>query len=185
MTPNQKQILSIVAAVVILAGFYVWGGKYLKNPSPASRLPLETSSPARGEEDKEWKTYRNEEYGFEVAIPDEWLVNEGKDFYYFLPRDSDETSFDFTYPMTVKVIPTNGRKLESIFNGQIERQLDFRNECRVMNINGNQIYFCNPTKSFAGEQFAIVQKTNFVFLIYLNMNEKMINQILSTFKFLK
>ena len=53
MTPNQKQILSIVAAVVILAGFYVWGGKYLKNPSPASRLPLETSSPARGEEDKE------------------------------------------------------------------------------------------------------------------------------------
>jgi len=62
MTPKEKQILSAIAAVAILAGGYVWATKYRKAPEP-------NPQPQNSQSDKTRGVFRNIVEGFEYTYP--------------------------------------------------------------------------------------------------------------------
>ncbi len=80
---NLKYILIVVflAAIVgggILGYYYLW----IKDLE-TRLLAIELKMPEKivKDETANWKTYRNEEYGFELNYPDDWQVEDEKSFY--------------------------------------------------------------------------------------------------------
>jgi len=94
--PSWASILITVVAAVIVVGLVSWGTYTLVKPGPeklpeAEQQPI-TQQPAQEEpkdEFADWKTYRNEEYGFEFKYPDTFLVK--------LVKEKNEERIDFCY----------------------------------------------------------------------------------------
>lgn len=66
--------ICIILILVILVGGYTWW-QYLEIRAERAYIPEVKVS----EEDDiaDWETYRNEEYGFEIKYPDDWELKEG------------------------------------------------------------------------------------------------------------
>lgn len=68
--PPQKnkisKVFTIFLILIILAGIASWTAMFLQ-PQKVEEKSTTTAD--------NWKTYRNEKYGFEVSLPDGWLVN--------------------------------------------------------------------------------------------------------------
>ncbi|MDI6883161.1 MAG: PsbP-related protein [Patescibacteria group bacterium] len=88
----QNWIIMIVIVLLIAGGIFAW--QYWRAPKEVKAPEEEITPPVVSEEKKEkeevpeeetanWKTYRNEKYGFEVKYPKEWIIEEkgsmGKD----------------------------------------------------------------------------------------------------------
>jgi len=67
---NWKLLLIVIILAIIVGGGALW---YAKRPEK-SYQPVEIQKP----ETANWKTYKNEEYGFEVSYPAEWVAKEEK-----------------------------------------------------------------------------------------------------------
>ena len=69
--------LVIVAAIAATAGYLVWAKAHeawpYDNETPQT---LENPSNSSLSEVEGWQTYRNEEYGFQVRVPNEWTHHE-------------------------------------------------------------------------------------------------------------
>ncbi len=80
MNLNQKGIAPIVLAIIVIAvliigiaiGYFI--NKFYVIEQPAA--PATTSTPPPTDETANWKTYRNEEYRFEMKYPKDWKVRE-------------------------------------------------------------------------------------------------------------
>ncbi|HEY4510349.1 MAG TPA: hypothetical protein VJJ73_00750 [Candidatus Paceibacterota bacterium] len=77
---NQKSFLSggqgfssialiIVAVAVIVAGYFFWNATLESWPRPPVRPVPEKTQPQNNNEAADWKTYRNDDYGFEFEYP--------------------------------------------------------------------------------------------------------------------
>jgi hypothetical protein len=77
-----KLILAVVVFIIFLIVFGLMA-QLVKNKrvvNPQSQVlvsPKLTATPLVKDETDDWKTYRNEEYGFEVKYPPVWSYNEG------------------------------------------------------------------------------------------------------------
>jgi hypothetical protein len=73
---NWKYILIIVILALIVAGETLYLTKQeVKIPEiklPQKPIKEETANLSRDEVLRDWKTYRNEEYGFEIKYPKDW-----------------------------------------------------------------------------------------------------------------
>ncbi len=66
MTLKEKQIISIIAAVAILAGGFVWASKYRKAPEPLIHPQTQTQNPdSTPSATAGWKTFENAEFTFQ------------------------------------------------------------------------------------------------------------------------
>ncbi len=72
-----SKIWIVVVAVALLAGG-VLAWQYLDKPKEEVEAP-KVEAPKN--ETADWKTYRNEEFGFEIKIPEKWFV-EGKTIFH-------------------------------------------------------------------------------------------------------
>ena len=67
----SKIWIMIIIVILLAGGIWVW--HYLGAPKEEVKVPEEI---VPKNETANWKTYRNEEYGFEVKYPQDWLVRE-------------------------------------------------------------------------------------------------------------
>lgn len=70
MSTKTKFLKIILPAVIVV--FLIAGYLYLAGKTKLNNEPVEV------EETNDWKTYKNEEYGFEVKYPTEWHLEEGE-----------------------------------------------------------------------------------------------------------
>ncbi len=74
--PTWLSVLGIVIAAVIVLGSVAWGGYELFKPAPPEETGEGEEQSAIEDEFADWKTYQNEEYGFEVKYPKDWTSTE-------------------------------------------------------------------------------------------------------------
>lgn len=67
--PTPIAIIVVVLCVIIVGGFIAW--QYFGIPEEGEKISEEITLE---DETADWKTYRNEEYGFEMKYPKSWYV---------------------------------------------------------------------------------------------------------------
>jgi len=181
MKNKSSAVITAIIIIFVLAivGGATWYVLSKKQPSPP---------PPAGEEDqfKDWKTYRNEEYGFEVKYPKDWSVNPTSDkvIIDFLPADKN--------PMkAIQIfIDSNPQQLSlgEFYDGKPGVEL-------VNSATGGYSSLGIDGKSATRFKDVLGLVTIDVVVIPLNKinirieegidNREIFNQILSTFKFIK
>jgi hypothetical protein len=181
---KPKWLVPVIIVVgIIVLGLITWGGYELFKPAP-SKLP--GAGEIEQDQFKNWKTYRNEEYGFEIKYPERWLV-EVKDNppkplgcvqRIYLRKDIGSAGVDiliFANPLKSSIREWLSQQgAEDSFEG----------------ISLNTIPALKSDKSDSGSYFLYVARGNYIYMIdVVKFSDKTIvdiqNQILSTFKFIE
>lgn len=191
---GPKFIVVVVAVIVVVVGafgaIWWWGNHPLVLPHPvASPTPDPTA---------DWKTYTNTQYGFEVKIPQDWMVGQLNDtssdqLTYFLSPErkasNDEnqkicsgvkTGVCITegvpWDMTFSVSNKTGIGVDELKYGDIHTQT----------INGIMFKVYNVLGMVLGESWETELNGKFYrFDLFDYDNNLVNNKILSTFKFTK
>lgn len=173
---NNKHGFSAVVIIIILAVIAVGGYAVWKNqtapPAPNSPPDTNITLPISNLDTSDWKTYRNDEYGFEMKYPTGWCAT-------VLPEDQKWERNENCIEGLVKISPVPvGRYLIDNYNpvtiggksagetGWMEAVPDF----------GKVVLFVNPSiivsVSYAGDKD-------------IEKRQKTGDRILSTFRFTK
>jgi hypothetical protein len=189
---KPKWLVPVIIVVgIIVLGLITWGGYELFKPAP-SKLP--GAGEIEQDQFKNWKTYRNEEYGFEVKYPKEWQSNDyslskvtsGERHYVQFVGDGQMSDFSVgIWDSTVK----NSQIISNEFAG-----LNFKeeNNVSIANKSATELIYYGPSQILGGMhtyRLYIVRVGEYAYALYggLCMDEQTskCNQILSTFKFIE
>lgn len=177
---NWKCILIVVVLAALVSGGILWWTK--TQEVPLVELP-EIKKPEKVVKDEtaDWKTYRNEEYGFEVKYPNNWKIIEGPSGSDFHLRSVEETKhFDLC---DVFVENRNNQTVEQWLSGEPNRYTKIKNIIvdRHNGVLADDIFTMGNTY-----KVAIFPYQNYMILAGCNafLIDKL-EKILSTFRFLE
>ncbi|MDP3735123.1 MAG: hypothetical protein Q8R39_01695 [bacterium] len=132
-----------------------------------------------GFDTSDWKTYRSEEYGFEVRYPQQWYKHEAELFLFLTPTSPEVITESPGINFVLK--PLEGRTIQ-----QSEDTINFDRECQPTIFGGRGATKCHPVISFAGESFTFIRMSDGQYLsIGDYLTSDLSGLILSTFKFTK
>jgi hypothetical protein len=203
----KEKILKIVliilgAAMISATGYAVW--KINKNIEKITSKPPELVIPKKLEtkeiDTSDWKTYRNEKYGFEVKYPKEWKVTEIPEFGALLEGEYSEERWptvqisspdmeSYRPPEEVDIVEWVKKEFGDIEERGYGR-IPIAPNIEVDRTLGVKIQNCPPpTIEARCIDIIFIKKRNKLFEIHLNDSDKkelenLYNQILSTLKFL-
>lgn len=202
----EKRTLLITLLIIILTGgiaasaFYI--AKELSHPKKETdQTTLEATGPPFSQTEKEvgtasttvdtsdWKVYENEECGFEVKYPKNWIIQEQEinANVIFFPKSFKES---YEHPFIGINIKSNprGLNIRDFYNGVNERDLFSQsdNEYRIGKIAGKRYFRFEPYITFTGEVIVVIP-LNSIFVeitdIGVQYQNGIFDTMLSTLKF--
>lgn len=194
---NWKYILIVVIlAVIVGGGVLVWTKK---QEVPSTGLP-ETEEKEVEDETADWKTYRNEWYGFEIKYPEDWIFNQDVMSFGFssgkLINGSDEFSCSLNIALATK--GTNAEYINSLPKEKWQRsEIDINRESTIKLTSVDSpikaYYFLENSGEYSFQiyhsttRYITNQEGYRVALGFIYYQECMdiFNQMLSIFKFLE
>ena len=225
---NQKGFANIILVVVIVAIVAIGGYfalRKLATPTPQVTLPTnqtsQTPTPVTNNNISpqtspsndfaaNWKTYRNDIYGFELKYPSVWTLRDGN-------KDYKSTGLNNFYQICNKVITTHdeplgpndnfvGRcegenfrvniwkptaEMKMIANDFATLKLDRENKITISGKSASEFIYSGHSEILGGTRtwhLFVVQTNNYIYSITGDScmdNKTDCNQILSTFKFIQ
>ena len=175
---------SIIIVIIILAlgvgGWYVYSQNQAVNPpvgdnGMVGNSDIDTSDVAQ----EGWQTYRNEEYGFEIKYPPNWIAGG------MLLRNQIDTKQEILF-----IVDKHNQQEIDIYSWIKTQKWPSPESIDSQFISFNQI---DDTKAFQQRQTGTVYFVNSKYIFMVNngismerriVDEELFNQILSTFKFL-
>lgn len=193
-----KRTLFIILLIIILTGGVAITAVYIeKELSQPQEEPLISLSTKPGEiapettptepseiDTSKWKTYRNEEYGYEVKYPKNWQVNDSKlSSVYWIISEEIQLKSPYTIPLKIEVKERRRRTLEEwISRPEMPEYSYIREEYVVFEgIEGVIVY--DPITMTVPSEIAFIPYNDKMYRIETPYGLKMLKQILSTFKF--
>lgn len=186
---NKKFIVTFVVLAVLGSGAYagIW---YWQNQQLTNEV-VPTFTPRPIDETANWKTYHNDQYGFEVKYPIDWFE---KDITY---DPNDDVKFNGQIIMLdTQPIIHNREAMHLPSRGLIIRTEKYTNQdttcskeslkIETVVIDGTSLQRCKTDFGSSYTIYAIKNGMYYSFSYqYINPEIKSIDQILATFKFTK
>lgn len=101
--PNNKNKIIVTVVSLLVITFLATADYLIFSKRSVKPVETQTRQSSQSIDSSDWKTYRNEEYGFEVQYPGDWSVYSDK-FVYLESKPSDPTypRFSVTEPGPIK-----------------------------------------------------------------------------------
>jgi hypothetical protein len=185
----------IIKVLFILLGVLMFGGLVYASfrilshfptqpitepPTPIPTNQLQLKPP------EDWKVYRNEEYGFEIKYPNDWIVESYNSYIRFLQSKYLKAMQDYPF-IYIKINP-NPQKLSirEFYNRPEQRDWfsQSNNEYTQGSITGRPYYKFIPYITYAGEVVVVIELDSAFLEIGKIFGENgILDAMLSTLKF--
>src|SRR3990167_9223846 len=179
--------LVIVAAIAATAGYLVWAKAHEAWPYDEVDLSSPSTSLGTASDLAGWKTYRNEEYGFEVRYPQNEIIATEDRHIEFWNKESFE-----------QAVASGGRDIATIFSVQkadLPNKIDqswvsktlglFVLEDNQTTIDGRSAYVARGDEIVGYLKALIIPREKYVLIIMYSVHHESGRKILSTFKFIE
>jgi len=162
---DSLRIVLVILALVLISGAAAYVSlRIFSKPASMPEKPITESIPPKVpiqtevDQTSDWKTYRNEEYRFEMKYPNNWILESyGSAIKVF---SSEFKGAKRDYPFILINIRPNAQKLsiKEFYGRSNERNLFFQsnNEYTQGQIGGKTYYRFAPYITFAGEVVVVV-----------------------------
>jgi len=183
---NWKYILIvIILATIVGGGILAW--QYWWVPKEKGKTPEKITQ----DETADWKTYRNEDYGFAMKYPKDWVFEESKDeegasiFFHTLKKD--EYNMYFKNSFTIYIMKTTYTNVQKWFdNAYKDRSPELVPDKKIIIINDNEwLYIFDPITfgGCFGISITLIKNSRLYTITEYCGSET--EEIVSTFRFLE
>ncbi len=187
-------IIGVVAYVAIYYFYFYKKGGYNYNPQNyQTNTQNETADlSAKDLSTADWKTYKNDEYGFEMQIPTHWIIDKtpGSAFEFTTKDLEDAQLKNLENCKNIKVSVS----CDAEFRGSIgifqhfNRIVDLKDAFKISKVNLNQIEWTRyevPSIDQSINYVIVKNNASYNFEIFNSRDEDSLIKILSTFTFTK
>lgn len=192
MANNKLLLAKIILILIILFSFSTVFGviTYLNSTKNSPQIIIHPS-PNSDIDISDWKTYRNEKYGYEIKYPNDWDINSAdlSSIQYLDSKYKDFYESPFTNPLSIDTIEENNKNIEGWISGKAEDRVGFPYQKleEITVAETKTFLLSDPITIGNNVETVFVLKNNNAYKISAPIGEsdKQFKKILSTFEFTK